>query len=96
MKYKVFMVLIALSLCLVVFLGCVRPTVEEAGQGILIEDAPYIIEFRNSGWIDGAIFVQNYEKEGCYLRVIGYYDREGFHSGVRYIPIDWVIAIIER
>ncbi len=96
MKYKVFMVLMALSLCLVLFTGCVRPTVEEAAQGISVEDAPYILKFRNDGWIDSAIFMQDYEKEGGYLKVIGYYDREGFHGGVRYVPIDWVIEIIDR
>jgi len=70
--------------------------VEEAGWGIPIEDAPYIIEFRNSGWLDGAIFAQSYEKDGRYLKVSGYYDRVGFHDEVRYIRIDWVTAIIER
>lgn len=83
-------------LALATLAGCVRPTVEQASGQISIESAPFIIEFRNSGWLDGAIFAQSYEVQDDYVVVTNYYDRKGLHKEVKFIPIDWIIVIKER
>ncbi len=74
----------------------IRPTIEQATELIPIENAPFIIQYRNEGWIDRALFVENYVEQMEYIKVINYYDRHGFHEEIKYIPKDWVISISER
>jgi len=84
--------LLITSLALLILSGC-RPTVQEVVTQIPPSSAPYIIEFRNEGWIDGAILAQSYENQTKYIKVTNYYDRLGFHESSKYIPKDWIIEI---
>ena len=76
--------------------GCIRLSVDQAMLDISVEQAPYVVEFRNSGWIDGAIMMENYHIVGSYLEITNYYDRHGYHNGNKYIPLRWVIRIYDR
>ena len=96
MKLKLVLVVMVVGLLFLSLIGCVRPTLNEALGDIRVEDAPYIVIFRNDGWIDGAILVRSYEFTYCYLEVNGYYDRHGFHEGFKYIPLAWLVEIKER
>lgn len=97
MKKLAFVSLLLFALILLQgIVSCVRPTVEQASQTIPVSDARYIISFRNDNWIDGAIFVKAYEVKGDTLFADGYYDRNGFHSATKAIPVKWIIEIEDR
>ena len=94
-------VLIVAGIIVIISIGVVlglwvRPTIEQAENQIDIELAPFIIEFRNDNWIDGAILAENYEEQTEYIKVINYYDRHGLHNEVKYIPKEWIISISYR
>lgn len=96
-KNKLIYVLLLCVIALVFTItGCVRPFVNDAAKDIPISSAPYIIEFANDGWIDGAILAESYGLHEEYVVVVNYYDRNGFHKETKLIPIDWIIAIRER